>query len=115
LGYESGHFSRPGLRIKEVCWLAEQTEFAVSNLLWLQFAYLDDSTDVTPMIEKLVARIPSLLPSMRRAVCEDLHRKLMVEGPAWSLDPKLGWINSGDYSQRNPTSGLAPRWVRLVP
>jgi hypothetical protein len=106
LGYESGHFSRPGLRIKEVCWLAEQTELAVSNLLWLQFAYFDDSTDVAPLIEKLVARIPGLLPSMRGAVCHDLHDKMTGEGPAWTLDPKLGWINNGDYSQRNPASTM---------
>ena len=97
----------PALRVSEVSWIAAQTGYAASNLLWLAAAYLEDGADLMSLTRNLVSRVPGLLPGQETAMSEALLAKLAVEGPSWTLDPGRGWVNDSDYSQRNPRSKLS--------
>ena len=107
LGYHSGHFSLPALRVQEVSWLAAATGSIAANILWLTAAYLEQGTDPLPLVIGLASRIPGLLRGRAGVVAESLLRNLKVEGLAWVQDPELGWINNWAYSQRNPNSRLS--------
>ena len=107
LGYHSGHFSLPALRVDEVSWIAKETEFGASNLLWLSTAYLEDGAGQLSLAESLVSHVPGLLRGKEAVMGEALLRNLAVDGLSWTPDPSLGWVNNWQYSQRNPTSRLS--------
>src|SRR6185503_4860588 len=70
LGYHSGHFSLPALRREEVAWVAAETAFDASNLLWLSATCMDQWVDFQALTERLVSRVPGLLPGKRSAMSE---------------------------------------------
>jgi hypothetical protein len=59
LGYHSGHFSLPALRREEVAWVAAETAFAASNLLWLSATYMDQWVDSQAFTERLARVSPA--------------------------------------------------------
>lgn len=107
LGYKSGHFSLPALRIQEVFWLAELTDWSPNNLLWLSAVYLEDGMYPISEATRLVSGVPGLVSGNEAVMAEALLRNLAVEGLKWVPDQTLGWINNGDCSQRNPKSLLS--------
>lgn len=107
LGYHSGHFSLPALRHAEVAWLADQTPSSASPLLWLSAAYLETGTFPVALARELVSHIPGAAKSKISLMADTILEHITVSGLRWSPDPKLGWVNNWDYSQRNPTSPLS--------
>lgn len=107
LGYHSGHFSLPALRLPEVIWLSEQSDHAASSLLWLTAAYLETGSYPLCLAEHLASHLPGLLPGQARPAARALLERLCVTDLRWRPDPLRGWINNWDYSQRNPTSALS--------
>ena len=106
LGYHSGHFSLPAFRIDEVRQLVAETDSDVSNVLWLTATYLEPDRQSTPLVKSVVAKIPRLAPNHADAVAEALASRNGVEDLSWVENDRLGWINNGPYSQRNPQSRL---------
>jgi hypothetical protein len=107
MGYHSGHFSLPALRVSEVTWLAEQTGFSASNLLWFSTTYLEEGFNLKSLIEKLVSAVPGLSRNKVEIMSEIVLENLAVDGLSWTRDPNLGWVNNWPYSQRNPASLLS--------
>lgn len=106
LGYHSGHFSLPALRLAESAWLAEATSHAASGLLWLAATYVDPAARPIALAGRLAANVPGLRAEKRRAYVDALLDGLAVEGVTWTRHDTLGWINDSKYSQRNPRSRL---------
>ena len=106
LGYHSGHFSLPALRVEELTHIAELTSWAPVNLLWLSATYLEDDRDIGPLVMRLVSGVPGLASEHREVMAEAFLESLKVNGLKWVDDPTLGWINNWIYSQRNPQSLL---------
>lgn len=107
LGYHSGHFSLPALRVEEVSWLARATDSAASNLLWLATAYVQEGVESLAFATRLASRLPGILPDNAGAAAAALIDNLTFERLKWVEDGKLGWINNSSYSQRNPKSKLS--------
>lgn len=112
LGYHSGHFSLPTMRVEEVSWIASATDYSVANLLWLSTVYVDDTARIRALAERLVAGVPGCAPHKRSAMTEALLDNVLVGDVSWSQDARHGWINDGRYSQRNPASGLSILEIR---
>lgn len=107
LGYHSGHFSFPALRVSEVAWLAGLTDFSASNLLWLAGAYLEEGVYPIELASRLTSRVPGISAGMAPIMAEALLQNLAVEGLKWVPDQSLGWVNNWIYSQRNTASPLS--------
>ena len=107
LGYHSGHFSLPALRVEELTHIAELTGWAPVNLLWLSATYLEEDRDIGPLVMRLVSGVPGLASEHREVMAEAFLEGLKVNGLKWLHDPTLGWINNWIYSQRNPQSLLS--------
>jgi hypothetical protein len=107
LGYDSGHFSLPALRISEITWLACQTPASASSLLWLTETYIDNNKAPLDFILDLVSRIPGIVKSQIGLMTRTLIDNLTVSGLLWTIHPDLGWVNNWEYSQRNPKSRLS--------
>src|SRR5262249_43834660 len=107
LGYHSGHFSLPALRVGETMWLASQTAFGPSNLLWLTTAYLATEESPTTLVCEVASHLPGVAPRNANAISKALHRNATVKDLRWKRDPARGWINNWSYSQRNPQSQMS--------
>jgi len=107
LGYHSGHFSLPALRLAEAEWLANATSHAASGLIWLAAAYVDRTKRPIELADRLALNVPGLRPESRRAYADALLAGLVVDDVTWTQDSTLGWINNSMYSQRNPDSRLS--------
>jgi|WetSurMetagenome_2_1015567.scaffolds.fasta_scaffold94018_2 hypothetical protein len=107
LGYYSGHFSLPALRIPEITWLACQTPASASPLLWLTETYIYNNTAPLDFILDLVSRIPGIVKSQIGLMTHTLIENLAVSGLLWTMHHDLGWVNNWEYSQRNPKSRLS--------
>jgi hypothetical protein len=106
LGYHSGHFSLPALRIEELAHIAQLTEWAPANLLWLSATYMQDDRDIRSLVVRLVSGVPGLSSRHHQVMADAFLESLKVSGLKWVVDPTLGWINNWAYSQRNPQSLL---------
>jgi hypothetical protein len=107
LGYHSGHFSLPALRLEELSYLAERTEHAAVNLLWLSATYLETGSDALQLATRLVSGVPGLVSGKENAVANAIVEGLTVRDVTWHEDGTLGWINNSNHSQRNPASRLS--------
>ncbi len=107
LGYHSGHFSLPALRLSEADWLSAETDGSPVSLLWLFACYLESGSYPVSLASELLSQIPGIRPGKARPMAELLLERLAIENFRWSLDPALGWINAWPYSQRNPHSRLS--------
>lgn len=108
LGYHSGHFSLPALRVAEAAAVAAATRDSVLNLLWLTFVHA--RPDEAAALHALVARAAATLPGLRVApqrVADALVDRQTSSTLHWWEDPVLGWVNDARYSQRNPASDLS--------
>jgi hypothetical protein len=106
LGYHSGHFSLPALRLEEVSYLAELTHGEAANLLWLSAAYLENGADPLALATRLASGVPGLLKGKDAVMARALLQRIGVDGLTWVNDPARGWINNSAHSQRNPESHL---------
>jgi hypothetical protein len=106
LGYHSGHFSLPALRLQEVSYLAELTHGIPANLLWLSAAYLENGADPLALATRLASGVPGLIKGKAAVMAQALLQRICVDGLIWVNDPARGWINNKAYSQRNPESHL---------
>jgi len=89
-----------------VAWLAEHDSSA-APLLWLSTAYFDDSgVDAEALAAEPVTRIPGASTDAA-AMAPALVQNMSFPALEWRFDPARGWINHGDYSQRNPESRLS--------
>lgn len=107
LGYHSGHFSLPALRLAEAEWLANTTSHAASGLIWLAATYVDRTARQIALADRLASNVPGLRPESRRAYVNALLNGLRVDDLSWTRHDALGWINDSGYSQRNPHSRLS--------
>jgi hypothetical protein len=107
LGYHSGHFSLPGLRLEEVEWFHKQCPNPCATLLLLLACYLETPEEPFEFVRELVGAIPGV----RRTQVDERTRVLLghlwVKDLRWSEHPTHGWINNWPYSQRNPESRLS--------
>ncbi len=107
LGYHSGHFSLPALRLDEVRRLALESDSDMSNVLWLTTLYLQPGEYPLSFARDLIAKMPGMSPDKVETAAETLLANLAVEGLQWEQDDELGWINNWHYSQRNLNSLLS--------
>lgn len=107
LGYYSGHFSLPALRISEIIWLACQTPASATPLLWLSQTYICNNPAPLDFILNLVSRIPGIVKSQIGLMAQTLIENLTVSGLLWTVHHDWGWVNNWEYSQRNPKSHLS--------
>jgi hypothetical protein len=108
LGFESPHFSFPTLRIAELLMIANLlNEHRSAPLLLLRGAYLT-AADKPPKdaIRTWLQLVPAIPPESIPDILADLVKNV-VPDVQWRNDPKLGWINNGIYSQRNPKSEMS--------
>jgi hypothetical protein len=108
LGYDSGHFSFPTMRIQELIDLAERMDrHPAACLLLLGGAYLVEGE---PFPVEVVAHSLRQSPGF-----QDKYLDVILKGLAENVVPELrweftgnrGWINNGCYSQRNPGSSMS--------
>lgn len=116
LGYNSPHFALPAFRWTEIAQIARAIEpqspdnAARAMLLLFPATYLTN-TDDPDLVEE------SLLRSWRQIKLPDNGRaKALIRSAVenqrdseleWRDDSDLGWINNGEYSFRNPSTGMA--------
>ncbi|MFN7922738.1 MAG: hypothetical protein U0Q16_21715 [Bryobacteraceae bacterium] len=118
LGYDSGHFSFPAMRIQELLNLAERMGSHVSApLLLLGGAYLVEG-DVFPTeaVTRWLLRSPGFHGRYVDAMVAELARNVVSE-LTWEFTERSGWINNWRYSQRNPGSAmsiLSPEDFRFI-
>ncbi len=107
LGYDSGHFSFPSLRIHEVLALADRMNGHPSApLLLLPGAYLmNGEAFPSETVTRWVEQTPGLKTEFTRVIVDTLSKNV-VGRLQWDLDESLGWINNWKYSQRNPESPM---------
>ena len=111
LGYDSGHFSLPGLRSSELVWLLERiaqtTAHPASGLLLVPMCYLPEpDTRLTEMLTSLCARIPGANVELAGTMAANMVKNQVVDA-RWERRNGLGWCSTWLYSQRNPRSPLS--------
>ena len=108
LGYDSGHFSFPTMRIQELLDLAERMDcHPAASLLLLDGAYLVEGE---PFPLDVVARWLRQSPGFQDTCLDVVLRGFaenVVPGLRWESTENRGWINNSQYSQRNPTSPMS--------
>jgi hypothetical protein len=117
LGYHSGHFSLPALRVAEVEWLASLAPSSPAALLWLSACYFEPGQAPAALARRLVSRIPGIgkgrtwilrkLKDKATIMADALLGNCSVNGLQWSRHPVHGWVNNWIYSQRNPESHMS--------
>ena len=112
LGYASGHFALPAFRWTEIDSLSRALhrvladEVVASSALLLLFpsVWITPSDDPAYLSQRL-AQAWSALDFLQIRDLDSLIRFSIAhpaEDLAWWNDPRLGWINNGMYSFRNP-------------
>jgi len=112
LGYDSGHFSLPGVRPSELVWLLDRLEQTTappaSGLLLAPMCYLPKPD--AWMIERLAnlcARIPGAKLELAGAMASNMVEHQVVPEASWERRPGFGWCSNWQYSQRNPQSAMS--------
>jgi hypothetical protein len=108
LGYDSGHFSFPSMRIEEVLSLAERMDcHPAAPLLLLAGSYLIENEPFpSDAASRWLRRSPGFQDRYLDAVLKELAQNVAL-GLKWESTEKLGWINNGRYGQRNPASTMS--------
>jgi hypothetical protein len=112
LGYDSGHFSLPGLRTTELLWLLDRLEQGTAHpaagLLLMPMCYLP-KTDalLTERLATLCARIPGANPRLAPAMAANMVERQVVPDAKWERKPPFGWCSNWQYSQRNPEGPMS--------
>jgi hypothetical protein len=108
MGYHSGHFSLPSFRLAEVLTLEKSLRAHPSAaLLFLTGAYIcTDDALPRDIVTEWVKQLPGIKQDFGRKLVESLLAN-RVPDLQWKLDERLGWINDGRYSQRNPDSPMS--------
>jgi hypothetical protein len=111
LGYQSGHFSTPALRVEEVCHLAElwQASRYVHIPLLLATVTYDPAppNQLTALLRRSITGLPGLDTALMDEFGAAVGRMLSIPNVEWRRDPQRGWVNNWPYSQRNPESRLS--------
>jgi hypothetical protein len=112
LGYNSGHFSLPGLRPSELVGLIEMLErgkaHPAAGLLLAPLCYLPaPEARLTGRLADLCARIPGVQAGHAATLACNLTARLVVPDAVWERRPDLGWCSTSPYSQRNPESAMS--------
>ena len=113
LGYDSGHFSLPGLRPNELVWLLERlgqtSAHPASGLLLVSMCYVPEpDTLLTERLTSLCARIPGARFELAGTMAANMvERQLAPAGARWERKAGLGWCSTWMYSQRNPQSPMS--------
>jgi hypothetical protein len=116
VGYHSPHFALPAFRWDEVRAIAAAasrnhgpTAQSAAMLLLLPSVYFTDADDLDAA-ERTVRDAWKTLPHIEvrnpELAAELSVASLSADEVRWWRDPRLGWINDGKYSLRNPTSAL---------
>lgn len=106
LGYDSGHFSFPALRLQEVLQIAEKVP-GPNSLLLLAGAYLQQAETLpADQVASWLRRSPGFQVRYLDAVVSELA-KYVVKDLRWHFTETHGWINNSKYSQRNPDSPMS--------
>jgi hypothetical protein len=109
LGYESGHFSLPGVRLDElVAVVRDQPDRAARTglLLMLPCLYLYGGESIAVLAD-VIATLPGLRPGGADRLVATFDENCGSGHGTWARDPALGWIHRGRYSQRDPGSALS--------
>jgi hypothetical protein len=108
LGYDSGHFSFPTMRIQEVLDLAQRIEGdGAASLLLLAGAYLIEGQSFpSDAARRWLRQSPGFNEKYMDAILIELANNVVPE-LRWEFKEEFGWINNGRYSQRNPKSPLS--------
>ena len=112
LGYNSGHFSLPGLRPSELIWLLDRLEqitaYPASGLLLVPMCYLPQpEVLLTEKLATLCARIPGANSRLAGTMAANLVERQVVPDAKWERRPHFGWCSNWQYSQRNPESPMS--------
>jgi hypothetical protein len=112
LGYNSGHFSLPGLRPSELAWILERLENAkahpASGLLLVPMCYLPKpDAQLTERLTSLCARVPGARVELAGTMAANMVEYRVVPKVNWERRVGFGWCNSSVYSQRNPQSPMS--------
>ncbi len=112
LGYDSGHFSLPGLRSKELAWLLDRLEHSTahpaSGLLLAPMCYLPQpDAPLTERLAALCARIPGANATLAGTMAANMVKRQVVPDAKWERKPPFGWCSDCQYSQRNPGSPMS--------
>jgi hypothetical protein len=108
LGYDSGHFSFPTMRIQELLDIAGRMDcHPGASLLLLDGAYLVEGE---PFPLDVVARWLRQSPGFQDAYLDAVLKGFaenVIPGLRWQSTKNQGWINNWEYSQRNPASAMS--------
>ena len=109
LGYNSGHFSLPGLRPSELVWLLDRLEqitaYPASGLLLVPMCYLPQPDALlTEKLATLCARIRGANSRLAGTMAANMVEHQVVPDAKWERRPHFGWCSNWQYSQRNPES-----------
>ncbi|MCB9595149.1 MAG: hypothetical protein H6719_20695 [Sandaracinaceae bacterium] len=111
LGYQSGHFSTPALRVEELYGLAERwrgTPYVHLPLLLATVTYdAVPSGERDRFLELVTTELPGLDPARRPDLVEAVTHMMGPSGVTWRREPDRGWVNDGPYSQRNPEGSMS--------
>jgi hypothetical protein len=112
LGYDSGHFSLPGLRPSELGWLLERLEqtkaHPAAGLLLVPMCYLAKPDSLlTERLANLCARIPGARLKLASTMAGNMVERQVVSEVTWERRLGFGWCSNSQYSQRNPQSLLS--------
>jgi hypothetical protein len=112
LGYNSGHFSLPGLRPSELVWLLDRLRdtpaHPAAGLLLMPMCYLPEpNAPLTERLAGLCARIPGANPTLAGTAATSMIERCTVPAATWERKPRYGWCSSWAYSQRNPQSPMS--------
>jgi hypothetical protein len=79
LGYHSGHFSLPALRINEVMWLTSKTALGPANLLWLTTAYVGAEDSPPSIATEVASRVNGVRPGKAKVISNALLEQVARE------------------------------------
>ena len=108
LGYDSGHFSFPSLRIQEVLELASRMNGNLAApLLLLPGAYLTSAEEFPfESARQWLKDSPGFREEFMDAALAELAKNV-VSKLVWEFSDDCGWINNWQYGQRNPASPMS--------
>jgi len=111
LGYNSGHFSLPALRVEEVLWFqrvaSDQLNAGAMSLLLLAACYINEATpELKDFVSTCFAGLPGFKAKTSQNAAEAFLEHITVRDVRWEYVHDLGWINNWPYSQRNPSSTM---------
>jgi hypothetical protein len=109
LGHDSPHFALPAFRWEEVkkihASVKDKTIAAAAALLVFPATYItveDSESDVSSHLSQWWKDLPYVKVTNISTLVRDVIANRTVSEIKWWIDPKLGWINDGRYSFRNP-------------